>query len=111
MIEKGEPDIAPELWTNGLGPLLAPAVAEGRIASAGESIKGGAVEAFWIPKFMLEKNPELATIEGVLANPQFFQILKIQVWALYTDAQLVGTVKLQQVNFTKLSTWQTLVLH
>ena len=23
MIEKGEPDIAPELWTNGLGPLLA----------------------------------------------------------------------------------------
>ena len=27
MIEKGEPDIAPELWTNGLGPLLAPAVA------------------------------------------------------------------------------------
>ena len=72
MIEKGEPDIAPELWTNGLGPLLAPAVAEGRIASAGESIKGGAVEAFWIPKFMLEKNPELATIEGVLANPQLF---------------------------------------
>ena len=27
LIEKGEPDIAPELWTNGLGPLLAPAVA------------------------------------------------------------------------------------
>ena len=72
MIEKGEPDIAPELWTNGLGPLLAPAVAEGRIASAGESIKGGALESWWIPAYMLEDHPELATIEGVLANPQLF---------------------------------------
>jgi len=72
MIEKGEPDIAPELWTNGLGPLLAPAVAEGRIASAGESIKGGALESWWIPAYMLDDHPELATIEGVLANPQLF---------------------------------------
>jgi glycine betaine/proline transport system substrate-binding protein len=72
MIEKGEPDIAPELWTNGLGPLLAPAVAEGRIASAGESIVGGAIESWWIPKYMLDANPELATIEGVMANPQLF---------------------------------------
>jgi glycine betaine/proline transport system substrate-binding protein len=72
MIEKGEPDIAPELWTNGLGPLLAPAVAEGRIASAGESIAGGAIESLWIPAYMLEANPELATIEGVIANPQLF---------------------------------------
>ena len=72
MIEKGEPDIAPELWTNGLGPLLAPAVAEGRIASAGESIKGGAIESWWIPAYMLDDHPELATIEGVLANPQLF---------------------------------------
>jgi glycine betaine/proline transport system substrate-binding protein len=63
MIEKGEPDIAPELWTNGLGPLLAPAVAEGRIGSAGESIVGGAVESWWIPAYMLEDHPELATIE------------------------------------------------
>jgi glycine betaine/proline transport system substrate-binding protein len=72
MIEKGEPDIAPELWTNGLGPLLAPAVAEGRIASAGESIAGGAIESLWIPKYMLDANPELATIDGVIANPQLF---------------------------------------
>jgi glycine betaine/proline transport system substrate-binding protein len=72
MIEKGEPDIAPELWTNGLGPLLAPAVAEGRIASAGESIAGGAIESLWIPAYMLDANPELATIEGVIANPQLF---------------------------------------
>ena len=72
MIEKGEPDIAPELWTNGLGPLLAPAVAEGRIASAGESIAGGAIESLWIPKYMLDATPELATIDGVIANPQLF---------------------------------------
>mgnify|MGYP000007168127 FL=1 len=72
MIEKGEPDIAPELWTNGLGPLLKPAVEEGRIASAGESIAGGAIESLWIPKYMLDAHPELATIDGVIANPQLF---------------------------------------
>ncbi len=71
MAEKSQPDIASELWTNGLGAFWKDAVTAGKVQIGGLSMSGGG-EAFWIPSKMLEANPELANIEGVLANPQLF---------------------------------------
>ncbi len=73
MTEKGEPDVAPELWTNSLREALDLGVKEGRLAIAGRSLADGGEEGFWVPKYMVEKDPSLATIEGVIANAALFK--------------------------------------
>lgn len=73
MIEKGQPDLAPELWSNGLREPLDKGVAEGRLRYAGESLSDGGEEGFWVPQFMVDKDPSLATIEGVKANAKLFK--------------------------------------
>jgi len=73
MIEKGEPDLAPELWANSLREPLDKGVAEGRLKYAGNSLSDGGEEGFWVPKYLVEKEPSLATIEGVKANAKLFE--------------------------------------
>lgn len=72
MIERGQPDIAPEFWTNNFKDALARGVDEGRLKLVGKSLSDGGEEGFWVPKYLLEKHPELATIEGVKANAALF---------------------------------------
>ena len=73
MIEKGEPDIAPELWTNSFTVALAKGVEEKRLRIAGRSLSDGGEEGFWVPKYMVDKDPSLATIEGVIKNAKLFK--------------------------------------
>lgn len=76
MTEKGRPDIAPELWMNTIKEQIDRAVGEGRLTIVGNTLEDpakNAGEGWWIPRYMLEKNPELATIEGVKKNPQLFK--------------------------------------
>ncbi len=72
MIEKGEPDVAPEAWINSLRTLLDQATAEGKLHYASESLSEGGVEGWWIPKYFAEAHPEIKTIDDALANPQLF---------------------------------------
>ena len=46
MIEKGQPDIAPELWSNSLKTALDKGVQEKRLRSAGKSLLDGGEEGF-----------------------------------------------------------------
>ncbi|MEL0630276.1 ABC transporter substrate-binding protein [Psychromonas aquatilis] len=73
MIEKGQPDIAPEFWSNSMRDALDKGVAEGRIAYAGQTLIEGGEEGFWVPAYMVEKEPSLATIEGIKANAKLFK--------------------------------------
>lgn len=73
MMEKGEPDIAPELWTNSFAEALQKGVDEKRLKIAGRSLSDGGEEGFWVPKYMVEKNPELATISGIKKNAKLFK--------------------------------------
>ncbi len=73
MIEKGEPDIAPELWSNSMKAALDRGVNEGRLKVAGQSLSDGGEEGFWVPAYMVEKNPALATISGIKANAKLFE--------------------------------------
>lgn len=41
LVEKGEPDIAPELWTNSMFELIQQAVADKRVRLAGKSLSDG----------------------------------------------------------------------
>ncbi|MGY8870101.1 MAG: ABC transporter substrate-binding protein [Pseudomonadales bacterium] len=73
MIEKGEPDIAPEMWSNSMKDALDKGVAEKRLRFAGKSLSDGGEEGFWVPQYMVDKDPSLATIEGVLKNAAMFK--------------------------------------
>ena len=72
MIEKGEPDIAPEFWSNSMREVLDKAVADKHLRAAGRSLSDGGEEGFWVPQYMVDKDPSLATIEGVKANAALF---------------------------------------
>ncbi len=73
MTEKGEPDIAPELWSNGLKKPLEKGVAEKRLRIAGKSLVDGGEEGFWVPQYLVDKDPSLATIAGIKANAKMFK--------------------------------------
>ncbi len=73
MIEKGEPDVAPELWTNSFVKPLTKAINEKRLRIAGESLSDGGEEGFWVPKYMVEKDATLGTIQGVIKNAKLFK--------------------------------------
>lgn len=72
MTGKGEPDVAPELWMNSVREAVDRAVGEGRLEIAGEILSDGAVEGWWIPRYMLEEHPELTTVAAVLKRPDLF---------------------------------------
>ncbi len=72
MAEKGQPDIAPELWVNALREMLDKSVSDGKLEYAGNSLIDGGEEGFWVPKYLVDKYPELSKISGVLKHPELF---------------------------------------
>jgi glycine betaine/proline transport system substrate-binding protein len=72
MVEKGEPDIAPEFWTNNFKEALAKGIAEKRLIVLGDALSDGGEEGFWVPDYLVAKDPSLATIEGVIKNAKMF---------------------------------------
>ena len=73
MMEKGEPDVAPELWSNSFKDALDLGVKEGRLLIAGKSLSDGGEEGFWVPKYLVDQDPSLATIKGVKAKAAMFK--------------------------------------
>ena len=68
LTEKGEPSIAPELWSQNIKNILDPAEAAGKIKNVGKVFENGGEEGFFVPTYMVKKNSELATIE-ILFKP------------------------------------------
>lgn len=73
MIEKGQPDVAPELWTNGIKEALDKGVTDKRLRYAGKSLVNGGEEGFWVPNYLVEQYPEMTTIEGVIKHANLFE--------------------------------------
>ncbi len=73
MMEKGEPDIAPELWSNSAKDAIEKAVAEKHLRVAGASLSDGGEEGFWVPQYMVDKDPSMKTIAGIIANAKMFK--------------------------------------
>jgi glycine betaine/proline transport system substrate-binding protein len=72
MDEKGEPDIAPELWANAVREPLYKAQGEGRLFVVNKTPIVGAGEGWWIPKYISEKHPELKTLQDIMKRPDLF---------------------------------------
>ncbi|QGG80416.1 glycine/betaine ABC transporter substrate-binding protein [Litorivicinus lipolyticus] len=69
LAENGQPDVVPEVWINS-APVYFELEAEGKIISASNTFANGGEEGWWVPKYLTDAHPELATIEGILANPE-----------------------------------------
>ena len=72
MNEKGQPDIAGELWANAVSIPLKKAISEGRLHSINDGPITGLGEGWWLPPHTVKKHPELKTALDVLKNPQLF---------------------------------------
>ncbi len=70
LAENGEPDIVTELWLNSTGGVFAELEEAGKVVRLAEVFNPGGVEGWWIPSYLADAHPELATIEGVMANPE-----------------------------------------
>ena len=72
MNEKGQPDIAWELWVNAFRKPLDQALDEGRLHPVVSGPISGLGEGWWVPSYTLEQNPELQTIEVFLERADLF---------------------------------------
>jgi glycine betaine/proline transport system substrate-binding protein len=72
MMEKGEPDVAPELWINAVRIALDAATEEGRLHYAAEVFSEGGVEGWWIPQYIADANPDIQTVEDALNRADLF---------------------------------------
>ncbi len=72
MNEKGQPDVAPELWANAVREPLKKAVDEGRLHPVNNAPITGLGEGWWIPPSTAKKHPELKTVLDVLKHPELF---------------------------------------
>ena len=72
MVEKGEPDVAPELWINAFREPLKKAETEGRLHTLSNSPISGTAEGWWVSKAFRQAHPELDTVEKVLRRPDLF---------------------------------------
>lgn len=68
LAENNQPDVVPELWVNS-APLYKDLEADGKVVTAANVFSDGGTENWWVPDYLVEAHPELATIEGILANP------------------------------------------
>ena len=66
--ETGKPEIVTELWINGT-PAYQELSEAGTITTLTDVLSDGGIEGWWIPKYVVDEHPELATLEGLLANP------------------------------------------
>ncbi len=72
MNEKGQPDIAGELWINAVMEPLTKAMDEGTLHSANSGPITELGEGWWIPPATLAANPDLKTVLDVLERPDLF---------------------------------------
>lgn len=72
MMEKGQPDVAPEAWISPVRQRLDAAVAEGKLHYAGRPLTDGGVEGWWIPKYVADAHPAIKTIDDALKHPELF---------------------------------------
>lgn len=72
MIEKGNPDVAPEGWVDLLPEVIDKGVEDGKIKLTVEALSDGAVQGWWIPKYLADEHPDIKTIDDAFQHPELF---------------------------------------
>jgi len=72
MVEKGQPDIAPEGWVDLVPEVVNRGISERKLVVAGNALSDGAMQGWFIPKYVADANPEIKTIADALRRPDLF---------------------------------------
>lgn len=72
MVEKGQPDIAPEGWVDLMPEVIDGGLKSGKIAVASRVLVDGGVQGWWLPKYVVDAHPEIRTINDALKHPELF---------------------------------------
>jgi glycine betaine/proline transport system substrate-binding protein len=72
MNKTGEPDVAPEFWADSVADEVDSAVGAGRLHIGNAEPINDLGEGWWIDPITLDANPELTTVEAVIARPDLF---------------------------------------
>lgn len=72
MVEKGQPEVAPEGWVDLVPEVIQKGLADGKIVVTGDILSDGAVQGWWMPKYIADANPEIKTIDDALKHPELF---------------------------------------
>ena len=72
MVEKGQPEIAPEGWVDLVPEVIQQGIGEGKIVVTTDILSDGAVQGWWVPKYIVDANPEIKTIDDMLKHPELF---------------------------------------
>ncbi len=67
--ETGEPDILTELWRSAV-PAYTDLETAGKIKTLTHVLSDGGVEGWYVPAYLIAEHPEVATMDGILANPE-----------------------------------------
>lgn len=71
MESKGQPDVAPEFWSNSVSVRLKAAQEKGDL-TVGVQLISDASEGWFVSPAIAEKYPEIKTVDDVLARPELF---------------------------------------
>jgi len=71
-VEKGKPDIIPEAWVDLFPELVKQPLADGRVVALVPSLSDGGQAGWFVPRYMVEKNPNINKIGEILAHPEYF---------------------------------------
>ncbi|AGT07295.1 ABC transporter substrate-binding protein [Paracoccus aminophilus] len=72
MVEKGQPDLAPEGWTGLVPEVIANGTKEGKIQILGDALQDGGQQGWWVPKYLVDAHPDIKTIADALKHPELF---------------------------------------
>ena len=70
MTEKGQPDIAPETWVDLQPEVVNRGISENKLVVASNSLSDGGVQGWFIPKYIADAHPDIATIDDALKHPE-----------------------------------------
>ena len=73
MLTRGNPAIAPELWTSTIQEPWAKGLADGKVVELAPAITDGTVEGWFIPRYVQKAHPELVSVQDVIARPDLFK--------------------------------------
>lgn len=72
MVEKGQPDVAPEAWIDLLPDIVKTGMETGKLVATPKLLSEGGVNGWWIPKYFADAHPEIKTIADVMKHPELF---------------------------------------
>ncbi|QCY09513.1 ABC transporter substrate-binding protein [Pseudomonas sp. MPC6] len=74
MVKKGLPHIAPELWSSNAKKLLEEGEEKGTAYVAGNVFASGGVDAWWVPKYVIDQHPDIKSVEDLARYSDLFKV-------------------------------------